>query len=1074
MTPLALIRSLIVALAVLATAAEAQDPVGTGRSLKIGMPIDRPPFSFLHEAGQLDGQRIALWQAMGERTGIRIIPHAVPTESALTALNDGRVDAVDLFAQSTAPGFGIRIMAPEEILRFVEFQRMKNGKLPAEDSPVAVVEGSACDNFMSDQATSRVLRYPNPQGVVLAAAIAEADRFCLSEPTGILLLRQAGLQDAFTHGEPISITRTATAYRLSDPDTGILLAELAASLTPEERKQIIDNWRRENRIDSVGLTDGGIILPLAGLIAGVLILLLLAMLLRFRLWRARAWAEMTRSSLARSEARFSTAFENTGLPVMVLREGRIYRINDAARQLLGYHDAAELIGRQPAEISPPIQPDGRSTADLGQEILAALNTGGRTRTDWTHLRADGSSITTEVLLTKVPTRQGFETIAVLTDVTAQRQAEETLRAYQSRLESAVAKRTEELESRNEELRAIFDTSRSGILFLREHRVVQANTLIHHQLGRTNTGLTGLLLTEVLDGAPTFWHDNAEVLAGIWQGRTVELTTELRRPDGTSIWARMRAAAVDPDDPEKGEVWVLDDITAEREAEDLLRNARDLATQTAQLKSDFLSTMSHEIRTPLNSLIGFLDLLAETQLDPKQTAFLSKAARSGQHLAAIVNDILDLSKAEAGKLALERVTVNLRDLARDALEGIAPTAGRRGIDLVLNVAPDVPATIQADPLRLTQVLMNYLSNAVKFTEAGEITLSISHVREDRPMLRLAVSDTGVGLNEEQVQRLFQAFTQAEHSTARLYGGTGLGLAICRQLATLMGGEVGVRSQEGEGSEFWLQIHLDDAEPSAPPAVPVGEGRVAVAIANENLRALICNQLRRCGFDAGLVLGLADRSVIGLEGADLAVVDDAFIHRVPESIALLQQGSRPVLALMDSDDPHLTPIATEILRKPADPLLIAERLAQMRRGGAQIPRPVAEPEQHPALRVLVADDDGLNRDLAAARLERLGLSVITAANGAEAVRAVLEDRIDLVLMDHQMPVMDGIEAARRIRALGTARGEVPILAVSGAEDDDVKAACLAAGMNGFLKKPLDNRQLRAALQQWLPGFGASAGA
>ncbi|MFD1810260.1 PAS domain S-box protein [Gemmobacter lanyuensis] len=209
---------------------------------------------------------------------------------------------------------------------------------------------------MSDQATSRVLRYPNPQGVVLAAAIAEADRFCLSEPTGILLLRQAGLQDAFTHGEPISITRTATAYRLSDPDTGILLAELAASLTPEERKQIIDNWRRENRIDSVGLTDGGIILPLAGLIAGVLILLLLAMLLRFRLWRARAWAEMTRSSLARSEARFSTAFENTGLPVMVLREGRIYRINDAARQLLGYHDAAELIGRQPAEISPRSSP----------------------------------------------------------------------------------------------------------------------------------------------------------------------------------------------------------------------------------------------------------------------------------------------------------------------------------------------------------------------------------------------------------------------------------------------------------------------------------------------------------------------------------------------------------------------------------------------------------------------------------------------------------------------------------------------------------------------------------------------
>ena len=419
--------------------------------------------------------------------------------------------------------------------------------------------------------------------------------------------------------------------------------------------------------------------------------------------------------------------------------------------------------------------------------------------------------------------------------------------------------------------------------------------------------------------------------------------ERERPDGTIIEVRGTPL------PGGGFVTTYTDITARKQAERMLILARDRAEEMARAKASFLATMSHEIRTPMNGVLGMLHLLADSPLSPEQRDHLSTAQSSAESLLAIINDILDFSKLEAGQMKIEATGFNLARLVDDAVALLRPAATDKGLSLVAVLGSSVPRDVVGDPTRLRQVLSNLMSNAVKFTEKGGITLRVALEEDGTSLakLRFEVIDTGIGIGPEESSSLFAEFVQADSSITRRFGGTGLGLSICKRLVEMMGGEIGFASMPGQGTTFWFTMRV----------------------------------------------GLA------------SVVDKA-----------------PPLA--------------------GTPLL-------------------------PPLSVLVAEDNPVNQKLTLTLLTRWGHRVTLACNGAEAVDRLLGESFDVVLMDVHMPGIDGLEATRRIRAMGGPMARVPIIAMTAdvLEGDDAK--CREAGMNGYVSKPVDPPRLLDALAKVAPG-------
>jgi two-component system sensor histidine kinase/response regulator len=296
--------------------------------------------------------------------------------------------------------------------------------------------------------------------------------------------------------------------------------------------------------------------------------------------------------------------------------------------------------------------------------------------------------------------------------------------------------------------------------------------------------------------------------------------ELQRKDGSRFWCRISGRAVDAAKLAQGTVWMFEDVTKEREAADAMQRSKDLAEETTRMKSSFLANMSHEIRTPMNAIIGMSHLVLKTDLTPRQRDYVKKIQDSGQHLLGIVNDVLDFSKVEAGKLTVEQTEFALEEVLDNVANLIVGKASAKGLELVFDVDPAVPSLLIGDPLRLGQVLINYTNNAIKFTEAGEVDIRVSVCANDGEslLLHFAVQDTGIGLTEEQMGRLFLSFSQADISTTRRFGGTGLGLAISKKLVELMGGEVGVRSEHGKGSTFWFTVRLGRAVQATRTLLP----------------------------------------------------------------------------------------------------------------------------------------------------------------------------------------------------------------------------------------------------------------
>jgi PAS domain S-box-containing protein len=661
---------------------------------------------------------------------------------------------------------------------------------------------------------------------------------------------------------------------------------------------------------------------------------------------------------------------------------RLRLVNPAFTLMYGY-TAEEVVGRTTEFLYP-----GPTEFDrLGREHFNVHLEGRTPAMEMCFRRKDGSEVWVEVSAMRIPGSDGVPTgiMGVHRDISERRRVQSELLAHRARLEEMVSERTAALAAANDELAertrtitALYDGAPCGYLSMHaDGTITEANRTALTLLDQTPETFIGHRFAEFLTPDSRAAHvDRAR--AFLRGGQARGLAYDMLRRDGSVVAVLLDADFErDADGTMVGARATLVDDSLRRTRDQQIADMQlELARRAEQAeaanraKSAFLANMSHEIRTPLNAIIGLTHLLANDTADARQRDRLGKVAASGQHLLQVINDVLDLSKIDAGKMVLHLADFDLDSVLADVLAMVADAARDKGVALLLLPAPDLPKTWHGDATRLSQALLNLLSNAVKFTASGEVRLQAQLMAWDgssRAQLRFEVQDTGDGISPDRQRALFSAFEQADNSMTRRHGGTGLGLALTRHLAELMGGQVGVRSAVGQGSTFWFTAWLQAAAPAA---------------------------------------------------------------HSPATAA----GAAPPRAAADAP-----PGRSEALLR----------------------------EHHQGRRVLLAEDNPVNQEVASALLEVVGLAVDVVGDGAKAVAAVLARDYDLVLMDMQMPVMDGMAATRAIRACGVQGVErLPIIAMTANAFNDDRLNCLAAGMNDHVAKPVDANALYATLLRWLP--------